>query len=233
VVELALRSIDSLRGPSAADLVFDELYRRVMELDLPPGTRLSEAEVAKQMGTSRQPVRDAFYRLSQVGLLQIQPQRATTISRISEEAVLQARFIRTALETETVRAATEALTDGDLSDLDANLAEQRTAMEADDRVRFHALDDAFHRAICACSGNEFAWGLIRINKAHMDRVRYLSLGFHAHSAYDDHVRILEALRDRDAVRGTKEMRLHLSRITDILAKLRAEQPAIFAEPTTG
>jgi GntR family transcriptional regulator, rspAB operon transcriptional repressor len=228
MVELSLRSIDTLRGPSAADLVFNELYWRVVKLDLPPGTKLSEQEVARQMGVSRQPVRDAFYRLSQVGLLQIQPQRATTVSRISEEDVVQARFIRTALEVETARAAIEALDETGLAELAANVAEQRVALADGDRIGFHELDDAFHRMICAASGNEFAWNLIRINKAHMDRVRYLSLSSGAQSAFDDHVRILAALRARDADEAARVMRMHLSRITEILASLRTERPSIFA-----
>ncbi|MEJ2022363.1 MAG: GntR family transcriptional regulator, partial [Maritimibacter sp.] len=83
--------------PSVADQVFDELNRQILSLDLKPGAKLSEVEVAKAMGESRQPVRDAFYRLSKLGFLLIRPQRATTVSLISSEAVMQARFIRTAL----------------------------------------------------------------------------------------------------------------------------------------
>ena len=160
-----LRSIESLRGPSTADLVFDELYRRVVELELPPGTKLSEQEVARQIGVSRQPVRDAFYRLSQLGLIQIQPQRATTVCLIAEEAVLQARFVRTALETETARAAARDLSEADLARLEANVEAQEAAVAADDRIRFHGLDDAFHQAICAASGHALAWTLIRDNFA--------------------------------------------------------------------
>ena len=61
------------------------------------------------MGVSRQPVRDAFYRLSRLGFLTIWPQRATIVAPISERAVLQARFIRTAIELETVQAAARML----------------------------------------------------------------------------------------------------------------------------
>lgn len=229
MLEAPFRPLHLLRGPSAADLVFEEVYRRIIELDLPPGGKLSEQEVAKRMGVSRQPVRDAFYRLSQLGLLQIQPQRSTTISQISERAVLQARFIRTAIEIETVRAAAEALTPADLASLEANVAKQQAALAEGDRVGFHALDDGFHHAICLVAGQEFAWGLIRVNKAHMDRVRYLSLSFGAQSALDDHVSLLGALRARDPDRAARRMRVHLSRITDILAKVRAERPSIFAE----
>lgn len=224
-----LRSIEALRAPSTADLVFDELYRRVVELDLAPGVKLSELDVARRMGVSRQPVRDAFYRLSQIGLLHIQPQRATTVSRISEAAVLQARFIRTALETETARAAAARLGEEGLRELEDLVAGQREAVAADERVRFHTLDDAFHRVICEASGHEVVWSLIRETKAHMDRTRFLSLSFGAPAALDDHLRILAALRVRDPERAAAAMRLHLSRIADILAKLRAERPGIFAE----
>lgn len=228
MVELTLPPLATLRGPSVADIVCDELYRRVVQLELPPGTKLSELEVARQAGVSRQPVRDAFWRLSQLGLITIQPQRATTVSRISEEAVRQARFIRTAIETETTRAAVGAMTPAHVAELERLIAAQEAAMETGDRLRFHDLDDAFHRAICAVSGNEFAWILIRNNKAHMDRVRYLSLTSGARAAFDDHLAILDALRRGDGDAAVEAMRVHLSSIMAILSALRDAQPDMFA-----
>ena len=227
--DITLRSIDSIRTASAADLVFDEIYDRVVALNLPPGSRLSESDVARQMGVSRQPVRDAFYRLSQLGFLQIRPQRPTTVTRISEDAVYQARFIRTALEVETTGELAGRLTGDDLAELDAMLEAQRGAVAADDRLRFHALDDEFHRTICRLSGHEYAWALIRDNKAHMDRVRYLSLSFGAESALDDHTRILDALRAHDGRLAGECMREHLSRIEGILAQIRAGHGDYFEE----
>lgn len=99
--DLQLPLIEAVARPSVTDQIFDEMRRRILSLELPPGTKVSEVEVGKQMGVSRQPVRDAFYRLSQLGFLQIRPQRATTVSLISGEAVMRARFIRTAVEMET------------------------------------------------------------------------------------------------------------------------------------
>jgi GntR family transcriptional regulator, rspAB operon transcriptional repressor len=226
---LILPRLDAPRGPSTADLVFAELYRRVVELELAPGARLSEQDVARQFGVSRQPVRDAFYRLSQIGLLHIQPQRATTITLISEDAVLQARFIRTALEVETIRAAALAVGAEDLAALRAVVAEQEGAVARGDRTGFHRLDDEFHQRICASSGHEYAWSLIRDNKAHMDRVRYLSLGAGAPIALADHKQLLDALAARDADGAAALMRVHLSRIVDIIAGLRDSDPGIFLE----
>jgi DNA-binding GntR family transcriptional regulator len=106
---------------------------------------MSEVEVAKALGVSRQPVRDAFYRLSKLGFLSIRPQRATLVSQISSTAVLQARFVRNALEAETVRTACRVLTSEDHAALDEILEIQRKAVEAKDPVSFHGLDDQFHR----------------------------------------------------------------------------------------
>ena len=104
---------------TVTDQVFDLLYERVVNLSLPPGAKLSEAEVAAQMGVSRQPVRDAFYRLSQLGFIQIRPQRATTVTPISEQAVMQAHFIRSSLEQSCMRVAALKLTPAELDALDA------------------------------------------------------------------------------------------------------------------
>lgn len=227
----ALRSIDVLRGPSTADLVYEELYQRIVEGDLAPGERISEQDVARQIGSSRQPVRDAFYRLSKLGLVQVQPQRATVVSLISEDAVLQARFVRTVLESETARAAAVRLPAASLAELVRLVDEQEAAVAAGDRIRFHQLDDAFHAEICAASGHAFAWALIRENKAHMDRVRWLSLAFGARTALDDHIRILDALRRGDGAAAAEAMRGHLARIADILAQVRDEKPGLFAKDT--
>ncbi len=219
--------LDSGRGPTVTDQIFGLLYDRVVNLTLPPGAKLSEIEVAAQMGVSRQPVRDAFYRLSQLGFIQIRPQRATTVTPISEEAVLQAYFIRTALEESCIRVATERLTDDHFDALAHLLDLQAREIEAGNRTGFHALDDQFHHDICAYAGLEFVWTLVKENKGHMDRARYLSLSYGADTAFAEHGQILDALRRRDAGAAVAAIRQHLSRIEGIIARLRVDQPQVF------
>lgn len=224
-----LRAIQPAFTPSVSDLVYEELYRRVVELKLPPGTKISEADVAQQMNVSRQPVRDAFFRLSQVGFLIIRPQRATTIAPISVEAVLRAKFIRTAIELETARMACERIRASDLRTLTENLNRQRKAISRDKKEAFHRLDDEFHLEICRIAGAEFAWSVIREKKGQMDRVRFFSLDFGAQSAYDDHAAIFEALKSGDIDAARNEMRMHLSRISEIIDKLRAQDTTLLQE----
>ncbi|MCF8482402.1 MAG: GntR family transcriptional regulator [Rhodospirillum sp.] len=223
------------RPSSVTDQVFAELYHRVISLVMPPGTKTSETEVASALGVSRQPVRDAFYRLSKAGFLAIRPQRATTVSMISERAVKQARFIRTALEVETTRVACERLTEDDLVALESILDQQQQAVHQGDKMVFHELDDMFHREICERAGVGYVWRLIQEHKAHMDRVRFLSLSFASQRAYDDHIHFFEAIRRRDAEDAVHRMRLHMMTILEHFPRIRAENPEYFddEEPTTG
>ncbi|MCB1336181.1 MAG: GntR family transcriptional regulator [Maritimibacter sp.] len=226
---VALPQLDIVARPSVADQVFEELRRQVLTLELAPGTKISEVEVAKAMGVSRQPVRDAFYRLSKLGFLLIRPQRATTVTLISSAAVMQARFIRMALELETVRVAATRLGEEDFAALQEILDRQHGAVKAADRSRFHRLDDLFHHEICARAGLGFAWDLISENKGHMDRVRLLTLSFALDDAYGDHLRIFEALKANDPDRSAETMRAHLTRIVQQIERTRDANHAWFAD----
>lgn len=223
---VALPPMRDLQTRSVTDQIFEMLYARVVNLTLPPGAKLTEAEVAAQMGVSRQPVRDAFYRLSQLGFIRIRPQRATTVTPISAQAVLQAHFIRDALEQAALRTAAVRLQPSDWDALERVIARQEEASHADRRNEFHELDDRFHRDICAAAGLDFVWRLVRDTKGHMDRARYLSLSYGVANVCREHRAILTALRARDAETAAAALAGHLSHIHEILARLRTDRPGI-------
>ena len=216
-------------GQNTTDQVFESLYSAILTLELVPGSKVSETEVARSLGVSRQPVRDAFYRLSELGFLRIRPQRTTTITCISEVALRDARFIRTALEVECLHAAIKKRTDADIEGLEELLTAQKAALSEGDRLRFHALDDQFHRTITEIAGHPGAWAVIRDQKVHLDRVRYLSLGFGTQSAFDDHRAILDCLIAGDAARAEARLRQHLSTILEVLAQVRKAHSAYFED----
>ena len=212
---------------TATNLVFETLYNAIVTLELPPGTKVSEAEIAKELGVSRQPVRDAFYRLSEVGFVRIRPQRATTITYISDQALHDARFIRTALEVECLRIASAKIRPADIDALEHLLGKQADAISAGNKLAFHELDDIFHRTITEIAGHPNAWALIRDQKVHLDRVRYLSLAFGAQDAFDDHRVILDCLKAGDAAKADARLRAHLSTILKLMDQLRATHSNYF------
>ena len=217
-------------APTVADQVFEVLQQRILSLQLAPGTKISESDVAAQMGVSRQPVREAFKRLAKLGFLHIRPQSGTTVTLISEAAVLKSRFIRLALEVQTCRTACAGLAEDDLALLAQNLDRQRAVISRNDRQTFHDLDDAFHRQICVSAGVGFAWEVISENKAHMDRVRMLSLDTASQRrALEEHVAIFHAIKDHDAEAAVSAITAHLSRILTLLASLKSGNHDWFAE----
>lgn len=220
--DLPLRAIRQPPQPSVADQVFDQLQSSILTLELPPLTRISEAEVARQMGVSRQPVREAFKRLAKLGFLHIRPQSGTTVSLICEQAVLHARFIRTALEVKTCRTASAARDPAGLARLGALIAEQKDAIAAEDRSRFHALDDAFHQEICALAGAGYVWDLIQQNKAHMDRIRMLSLSTSSQQqALTEHIALRDAIAAGQPDAAEAVITRHLDRILVLIAEVKA------------
>lgn len=228
--ELAIAPLMALPPQTATDQVFDALYSAVISLQLPPGTKVSEAEVARQLNVSRQPVRDAFFRLSKLGFLAIRPQRATLVTRISERAILQAAFVRTALEVECMRLAVRNRSVANLALLRASLAQQARALDSPDRSAFHALDDDYHRILCDIAGHVHAWDLIREQKAHMDRVRYLTLSeTRRRSVHAEHTAIVDAIEAGDGPAAIGLLRDHLGQIRTVVHQIRAENTAYFED----
>ncbi|MCB1334861.1 MAG: GntR family transcriptional regulator [Roseivivax sp.] len=225
-------SIDLSPVPTMTDRVFDTLYHAVVALDLPPGTRLSEADTARHMNVSRQPVRDAFFRLSQLGFLSIRPQRPTLVTPIQPQAVMDAVFIRCAIEAECLRMAVLHADDAALALLHGNLREQAAVCDDADRGPFHRLDEAFHRLLCEIAGHPHAWTLIQEQKAHMDRIRFMTLSLARRRAVlAEHRAVVEAIAARDVERGEALLRAHLGAIGATLAQARIDHPKFFVEDT--
>ena len=89
-----LRSFRHTEPVSIGTQLYRHLRSAIVRGELHPGQALSEAEIAKQFATSRQPVREAFIKLSEERLVVIQPQRGTFVIKISVDDVLDARFVR-------------------------------------------------------------------------------------------------------------------------------------------
>lgn len=140
--------------------VYQILRHRIISGDLLPGARLSETEIASAYEISRQPVREAFIRLTGENLVTVRPQRGTFVTRISVPSVLAARFIREAAEVDIVRLVARDITTADLDPVMANLADQKAAMERKDGAEFVALDDMFHRLLADISGQLAAWDFL-------------------------------------------------------------------------
>src|SRR6476661_7734325 len=142
-----LRIDASGRGISIAEQVFRTLRASIVTLRVTPATALSEQDIADRLKVSRQPVREAFIKLSEIGLVRVLPQRGTFVEKISAKAVTDARFVREAVECAIARRASEGIAKSAVDNLRGIIAAQRKAARAGDEEGFFVLDDAFHRAL--------------------------------------------------------------------------------------
>jgi DNA-binding GntR family transcriptional regulator len=88
---------------SARKRVHSALRARIIALELPPGTALSENELAGELQVSRTPVRESLILLAEEGLAEIYPRLGTLVARIRLQAVHEAQFIREAIELAALR----------------------------------------------------------------------------------------------------------------------------------
>lgn len=231
-MDLAIEPLEK-QAVSATEQVFDALYSAVISVKLQPGAKVSEVDIAKQLGVSRQPVRDAFFRLSNLGFLSIRPQRATVITPISLRAVTDAVFTRTALEVACIRAAMERDSTHLAQSLQANLALQKESLDTN-RDDFHALDEGFHETICAASGHAHVWSLIRAQKAHLDRIRYLTLSLERRQhVIQEHKDILAAVAAEDMEQAESRLRAHIGEVLIAAPEIQKQKPEYFEKMPVG
>lgn len=211
--------------------VYDTVRSAIVQLRFRPGNPLSEAEIARQLGVSRQPVREAFIKLAETGLVEIRPQRGTFVRLISKREVANARFIREAIEVAIVRKTAAEASAADIAALERLVGEQRAVAVGGDNVAFLRLDEKFHLAIACSADCEDAWRVLEGLKAQMDRVRYLSLpeATPLETIIEQHERIVRAIADHSPEAAELAMRQHLSEILLSLPKLAAGHPAYFVE----
>lgn len=191
--------------------IYRVLRKDIVECNIPPGKLLSEKEISVRFDVSRQPVREAFIKLAEAGLVQIMPQRGTFVMKISEQRVADARFIRQALECAIVRRAAEMVTEEQLLTLEHNLRRQELAAQNEQVREFLSLDDSFHQLLTHIANCPLAWETIESIKATMDRVRFLSLSQVSPppSLIQQHYLIFSALKARDPDAAEKAIREHL------------------------
>lgn len=214
---------DSAIGPQ----IHQALRQQIIRGQLQPGARLSESDCAATFAVSRQPVREAFIKLSEEGLVEVRPQRGTLVRRISEEAVLESRFVREAVEADIIK---RVITLGDTAlvrELRRQLRQQE-AVTPESPEEFLVLDEHFHRTLAEAAGIAHAWKLIESIKAQMDRVRYLSFAqMPLRRLIAQHTAIVDAIDRQDPPRAEAAIRHHLRQILSDLPEIRATHPDLF------
>jgi DNA-binding GntR family transcriptional regulator len=204
--------------------VRERLLERILSGRYPPDARIVETQVARELGTSQAPVREALRGLEALGLVEITPFRGARVRRPTSRELLEAYAVRSALESLAARLAVPRLTNGDLSRLSAGVDSMQAAARAGDAHRVAEADARFHGTIVELADNGTllkVWGSLEPFLR-----TYITLvvpGADPQWSADLHEPILAALRERNVDAVVAALEQHFADVSDNMASRLADQ----------
>lgn len=216
---------------SVGEYVYAEIRRQIINWQLKPGQRISEAEMSKALDVSRTPVREGFIRLKNEGLVEILAQRGTIISKIDLKKVKEGVFIRKCLEKEVIREVTGNMSVESVKKGRKILLRQEEALIDEDYIKFHKYDTLFHKLFFDEANKEFTWDMLLLADTQYDRVRMLTLlDFNKFKMLtEDHSSILNAVIEGDFEKASKEMESHINLVFKEIELLKKEYADYFID----
>ncbi|WP_228282822.1 GntR family transcriptional regulator [Brevibacterium atlanticum] len=177
--------------------------REVIECRIDSGSLLTESDLARALGASRTPAREAMLELERWGLVRLVPKKGAIVTSVTMKDRHDLLAVRTMFETGAVQSA---LASSELErlavDLRYLLGEQRQAYEAGDLLRFAAVDFSFHARIIGSGNNEVVNELLATMGPRLARLTYRAVLDHPEilpSLLAEHERLIERAECRDAL----------------------------------
>lgn len=201
---------------SLGSQAYQELKRIILEGRVAPGEKLNEGDLARALGISRTPVREAINRLGKEGLVEIFPQRGAFVVQSTERDIFELFLIRENLEGLAARLAAERITESSLARLEACIQGFKEPFSQKDIQRYAREDFKFHQSIVNLSD---ARRLIQLVSSLHDHIRIFrlttrGLSDRMKSSLGEHRSIIEALRKKDPEESEQRMRQHIRRVRD-------------------
>jgi DNA-binding GntR family transcriptional regulator len=229
---------DALTRSVLADQVKERLLEAILDGSYPPDSRIVETAVAKELGTSQAPVREALRGLEALGIVEITPFRGARVRRLAPEELLEAYVVRSAIEVLGARLAVAQFTDDDITALLAIGDRMQDAARAGDGRAVAVIDASLHEAIMERSGNAT---LLRVWRSLEPFSRtYITLagpGSDPQWSADLHDPMLDAVRARDADALVSAIERHFLEVrtwlADHLAAAAASADSAAGRDSTG
>ena len=216
---------DSDRGPGPierevlSEVVKDRILTWILQGDLAPGSRIVETRVARDLGTSQAPVREALRDLATLGFVETKPHRGSWVRTPTTEEMIEAIEVRAELEALAGRLAATRRTEQCLVDLENLLNEMMEAAERGDAHDQALKNTQFHERILVAAHNETLkrlWSMLE--PFARTYVTASAEGMDLHWLGERHVEILDAIRAQDPDRAAEMSRHHAAQAAELLEK---------------
>lgn len=214
-------------------LAYERLRESILSGQMVPGEIYNEMALAKEMGVSRTPVREALLELSSQGLVTFLPRKGVQVNYFTERDVEEVFEIRNAIELAIAEKVARNAASHDFSKVEKALAENAKAAKKQDTQAFLRADRAVHHELAALSGNRRMMAIISNLRdiIHLMSVEALTKPHRLEEVPSEHMQVVEAMRAGDVDKAVEAMRYHmeLSKLA-VLARHRTPLPVPQAAP---
>jgi len=214
---------------------YDALRAAILGGRLQPGARIVEADIARQMATSRSPVREAVRKLEHEGLVEYVPRRGTIVVGLSRDDVADAYQLRAHLEAYGARLAASRASEEQLTGLLEMIERMRSCAIANDLAGLVAADVEFHRCVCDAAGSPRllqAWETLNPGRwTLVSGLRATDLSLE--QIAERHWPILAALHSRKPDHAENIVRIHILELGERVLSALAEPSDALAAGESG
>ena len=208
-----------------------EIKRAILSGKLRPGDRLVETQLAKDMGISKFPIREAIGQLERLGLVSTVPYKGSCVSTFSERDMEELYTLRSAIESLAVRILMSKHNETTIEKLISILEKMQKASDKENLEEVINEDIRFHQTICELSGHR---KLLEMWMMLQDQIRYfitIEEYFNVHSSVlvEPHYLIIEALKGGDNQLLEKSINDHLMLGLSIVKNMYQKKPAPLKE----
>lgn len=220
--------LERLPHENARNYAIRVLTYNIINLELEPGSSVSENELSNVLNISRTPVREALIELNKQQLVEIYPQKGSYISKINYCLIEETRFIRVTLENAIIELVCEQISEEYKNKLHHNLILQNYSLKIQDSEKFLEYDNEFHRLLFDSVNKSNTYAILKAQMVHFDRLRSLTIkNIKDDKTVKDHENILYAIERKDKELAVMLMTKHLSRHVLEEANLRLAYPNYF------
>ena len=188
--------------------VYEALVELVIVGRLGPGEHLVETELARQLGVSRQPVREALHRLEAEGWVDLRPNQGAFVHVPTDHEVDELLDVRELLEVQMARLAARSATQAGIARLRAIWFEGQSAVASGETERVVAANNEFHAMLARVAGNAVLGDLARIVSRRVRWYYRQVAPLRGQKSWAEHRDLIDAVEAGDEERAAEIARKH-------------------------
>ena len=209
-----------IESPNLRDRVYEILKKSIVFQEIPPGEKIDEEAIAKQLGVSRTPIRETLCRLENEGIVRVIPRRGAFVVKHSREKITEILMVREVLEGFAARLAVDHV-DGKLTEKMKSLFSQFSGSDIREQSKDYTQADLeFHNLIIKASRNNLLINIMSTLNDHIQMLRIQTVSHEGRMEQSlvEHFKIIQAMEQKDHSSAEYLMREHIRKMRESALK---------------